>query len=126
MGRVRSACGLPAWSWRGLQQLGDSNEVVGGGRKREQEADPGGSSVSGLAQERHRLDVAEAFLDPLADALAEPVAGMAGGAPIDRRLTRLAGLGEMRVDGDMRGDVARSEVTDKRGHVEPLVAAEGN
>ena len=76
-----------------------------------------------LAQDRHCLDVAEAFFDPLADALTDRVTGMAGSAAVDRGLACFAGLCEVRIDGDMRSYVAFPEFADKIGYIKALVAA---
>ena len=67
------------------------------------------------AQDRHCLDVAEAFFDPLADALTDRVTGMAGSAAVDRGLACFAGLCEVRIDGDMRSYVAFPEFADRIG-----------
>lgn len=55
---------------------------------------------------------AEDLLDARAAALAECVAGMAGGAAIDGGLAHLAGLGDGTVDRDVRCHVARAQVAD--------------
>ena len=80
-------------------------------------------AVPCLAQDRHCLDVAEAFFDPLADALTDRVTGMAGSAAVDRGLACFKGLCEVRIDGDMRSYVAFPEFAEQKiGYIKTLVA----
>lgn len=50
------------------EELGQSDQVVGGGGQFEHPADPLDALVTGLAQGAGGLDPAEAFLDALAEA----------------------------------------------------------
>jgi hypothetical protein len=54
-------------------------------------------------------------------ALADVVASMAQAASIDRSLAPVAGLGQMGIEGDVRGDRARAQVTDEAFDVEPFI-----
>jgi hypothetical protein len=84
-GAVRPVSGRTApWSGR-LEQLGQPDQVAGRGGQGEHPADPGGAAMPGLAQAAGGLDPTEGFLDPLADALADDVAGIARRPAIDRR-----------------------------------------
>src|SRR5919204_2360963 len=68
---------------RSGEQVGEADEVVGG---RDQVADQAGAldpAVAGPAQAADGLDPAEDLLDPFPCALAERVAGPAGGPPVD-------------------------------------------
>ena len=49
---------------------------------------------------------AEALFNTLAQALADDIAAVACSAPVDPGLAPLAGLGQVAVDGDVRGDPA--------------------
>ena len=102
------------------QQLGQADQIVGRGRQRELPADALLAAMPGAPLQGDLLDPAEAFLDPLADALAHRVAGMAGGPPVDRRAA-VAG-----VLGDVRGDLELAQCGDEAGRVEALVAADGD
>src|SRR6266446_9710845 len=79
--------------------------------------------MASLAQSRHRLDPAERFLDAFADHLANGVTGMARGALIDRSLAPPSGLGQMRIDGDMRGDPSCPQGFHETGDVKAFVSA---
>ena len=92
----------------GGQQFRYSDDIVGGHREGEHPADARDAAMARLAQRRDRLDPAEGFLDALADALRQGVAGVPGGAFVDRGFARFAGLANMTIDGDVRGD-PRSE-----------------
>src|SRR5918997_3784523 len=101
-----------------LQQLGDADQVVGGSGEGEAPPDALEPSVAGLAQAARDLDPAERLLDPLADALAQGVAGMPRGSTVD-------GRGPVRVVlGDVRGYVHLPQIRHMLGHVEGLVRAE--
>src|SRR5262249_57208963 len=73
-------------SSRSRQDVADANEIVGRRGEHEEPFDKLAPAVSCLAHHPHRLHPAKRFLDPLAFALADLVAAMAGGA----RLGRLA------------------------------------
>ena len=87
---------------RRLQELGKPDQIVGRQRHGEGGVDPGAASQFDLGETGRRLDPAEHLLDPLAAALADGIARMTQGAPVDGRLARLAGLAQMPVDGDVR------------------------
>src|SRR6476661_510332 len=71
------------WPWPScLEQFGQADQIVGRGRERELPADAVLAAMPGAALQGHLLDPAEAFLDPLADALADRVAGMGGGPTV--------------------------------------------
>ena len=78
------------------QQPGQPHQVVCGGREGERQVDPVPTAEPGLAEPCYRLDPAERLLDPLADALAGGLAGMTGGAPVDRRATVVGVLRQVR------------------------------
>ena len=80
--------------------------------------------MPGLGQSAGGLDLAEALLDALAQALAGGVARMPGGAPVDAGRAPLAEPAEAAVDGDMRGDGSLAHPIDEVGHVIGLVGAE--
>lgn len=65
------------------QQLGDTDQVVGGGCQRELPTDPFLAAMTGFAHRRGGLHPTEHLLDPFADDLARPVARMAGGTAVD-------------------------------------------
>src|SRR3990172_7278099 len=50
------------------QQLGDADQVVGGGGEDEEPFDQAAAAMTGLAQAADGLDPAERFLDPLVGA----------------------------------------------------------
>jgi len=76
----------------------EPNQVVGGGRQGEGPSDFLDSSIFRLSEAADGLHPAEAFLDPLANALADRLAGMARGGPVDGGAT--AGVSR-----DVRGHV---------------------
>jgi len=78
--------GWGAGSFR-RQQLRQPDQVTGGGGQGEGPADAGLAAVAGFPQSAAGLDPAERLLDALADPLADGVAGVSGGAPVDRRAT---------------------------------------
>src|SRR3546814_20089337 len=71
-------------------------QIVGNGREGEGQVDASPPAEPGLTQSGHGLDPAERLLDLLADALAGGIAGMAGGAPVDRRAPATGILRQMR------------------------------
>ena len=73
--------------------------------------------MAGLAQQSDGLEPPEGFLDPFAPPLAERVAGMAAGAPVDRGGWLLR---------DMPGDAIIAQLPDERLRVIGLVGAEGH
>ena len=115
------------FSCRGsCEQLGYSEQVVGGGREGEDSFGPCAPPDLHLIIAGLRLDPAEDLLDALADALADGVAGVARGAPVDGGFAPLAGLADRAVDGEVRRDLARSQIADELRHVISLIRAEGD
>src|SRR6185436_6721865 len=74
-----------------VEQLRQSDEIVGGCGEGKSEADPGGAPEPGLALAGDRLDPAEGLLDAFADALADGITGMARRPSVDRRAS-IAGV----------------------------------
>ena len=72
-------------SSRRCQNFGDANEVVGGRGQYKEPLHQVSASMTGLAQPADRLDPSERLLDLLSLDGADAIAGMAGGARIDRR-----------------------------------------
>ena len=66
-------------------QARDSEQVVGSGDQVGVHLHSFASTVASFAQAADGLHPTERLLDPLADALALGIAGMARGAPVDRR-----------------------------------------
>src|SRR6267378_7615369 len=66
-----------------LQKLGYAHEVIGGDGEDEDRLNLGQAANLDLTEAGNRLDPAERFLDALAAALADGVAGMAQRAPVD-------------------------------------------
>src|SRR5271165_2430134 len=67
------------------QNFGYADQIVGSGCEHEEPFDQGATAMPGLAQAADGLDPAEWFFDPLALDGTDAIAGMAGGASIDRR-----------------------------------------
>lgn len=67
------------------EQLRQPDQIIGGGCEGERESDPAVASKLRLVPPGDRLDPAEALLNALADALAEPVAVMLRRARVDGR-----------------------------------------
>src|SRR6266404_8798567 len=67
------------------QKFWDANKVVSGGGEHEEPLHQAAAAMTGLAQAADGLDPAERLFDPLALDCADAIAGMAGGARIDRR-----------------------------------------
>src|SRR6516165_8887930 len=74
--------------------------------------------MTGLTQSARRLGPSEDLLDAFAPAAADGVAGVAGGATVDRRAP-VAG-----VLSDMRGGVALAQCGDEPGGIVGLVGAD--
>src|SRR4051812_34008111 len=85
-------------SRRRAQQLRQPDQIVGCRREGELPADPGLAAVAGAAQQGDLLDPAERLLDPLADPLAQRVAGVPRGAAVNRRAATGGVLGDLRPD----------------------------
>jgi len=88
------------------EELGYAHEIVGEQSEDENGPNLGQAADLDLSQAARCLDPAEHFLNALAAALTDGIAGMAQGALVDGGLTPLAGLGQMAVDGDVGRDVA--------------------
>src|SRR3954447_21233229 len=65
------------------QQARQAHQVVGHSRKAERQTDPLPASEAGSAQAGNRLAPAKDLLDPLADLLAQSIAGVPGDAAIN-------------------------------------------
>src|SRR5271154_1478253 len=95
-GYVGSFSVLRADSSRRRQNLRDANEVVGCSGEHEEPLDQTATAMSSLAQTADRLDPPEWFFDPLALDRADAIAGMPGGARVDRRAAVGVVLRDMR------------------------------
>lgn len=80
------------------EQLGQPDQIIGGRREGERPVDLLEAAELGSSQACDGLDPAERLLDPLADAQAGCVAGVASGAAIDRRTSAADVLGDVRSD----------------------------
>ena len=118
-GRKRPGGGLWA-SRRCAEQPRQADQVVGCHRQGELPVDFGQAAVPGLAQPGDGLGPAERLLDPLADALADGVAGMARGAAVDCRASPTGVLRQV------WGNVDLAEFGNEVAGVEALVCAEGD
>lgn len=107
-------------SYGGAQQLRQADQIVGGHREGELPIDFEQPAMARLAQSGDGFSLAERFLDTLADAQADGVAGMAGGAAVNRRAPRADVLRHMR-----RG-VDFAQFGHEVLRVEALVAAHGD
>jgi len=67
------------------QNFRDTNEIVGSGGQHEEPFDQATTTMAGLAQAADRLHPPERLFDPLALDCADAIAGMPGGARINRR-----------------------------------------
>src|SRR5262249_12339406 len=105
--------------WLG-EQSGQAGEVIGRHGEGELPADLGQSAMTHLAQPGHCLGPAESFLDAFTNALGDRVAGVAGGAAVDRRT---AAVGALR---DMRGDRLLAQLHDKVADIVALVGTQGD
>ena len=110
----------PFMPLRLAEQPWQANEVVGRGLTREGHVDALAASHPDTAQEPKLLAPPESLLDPLADALAERVAGMA------RRASVKGGASPCCVAGNVRRDVHGAQLVHKILGVIALVAPEQN
>jgi len=115
---ARDRAGGVRSGWGGVE-CSDSDDVVDGSGHEE----PGSVAFSGdvaeFASASDGLDPAEGFLNPFPDALAQLMAAVSGGAPVDR-----AGpVGGVRRD--MRCDPEFTHVGDELRGVVALVASNG-
>src|SRR5512138_1836986 len=92
---ARRSCG-------GSEKIAHPNQVVGGCPQHEDPVDQREAAVVELPELPDGLQPAEDLLDPLPAALAHRVAGMAGGAAIDRAIPVLGDvLGHVRRDAEL-------------------------
>jgi hypothetical protein len=70
-------------SWRGSQELGETDEIVGGECHRKGGVHPLAASQLDLGQTGGALDPTKYLFDPLPAALADVVANMTCGAAVD-------------------------------------------
>jgi hypothetical protein len=94
-GRGGVVAGNSGGSWRRLQQLGQADQVVSSARQGEVPAHPREPPMLGLALAGDG-DPGEHLFDPVPRLLTLPVAGVPGGAKIDRRAPACGVLGHMR------------------------------
>jgi len=93
------------------QQFRDTDEVVADQIEQKVSSHSGQTPVFRLAHGAVLLAPSEQTLDHFAFALRENVARVPGGSFIDGRLARRSSLCDIRVDGDVRGDVLCSPGT---------------
>lgn len=86
---------------RGAEQPWHAGLIVGRHGEGDLPVDLGKPAEADLAQPGHRVGPAEGFLGPLADALAEGVAGITGRPPVDRRAPPVGVLRQVRSDIDL-------------------------
>ena len=102
------------------QQLGNADQVVGGDCEGEDRLGLGASADLDLCEPGLRLDPAEHLLDPLADDLADAIAGMPRRAAVDRCPAHPPAFADRAVDGDVRRHRAVAQVLDEGGDVVSL------
>jgi hypothetical protein len=100
----------PECSCRRCQKLGKPDQIIGRKRQDEDGIHPVAASQLDLGQASGTLDPAEDFFDAFAAALADIVAAVMRGTRVDRRLAPLAGLSQMSINRDMRGNRSISQV----------------
>jgi hypothetical protein len=81
---------------RPCEELGQPHQIVGCSAEGEGPSDALETAEPGLSLPGDGLDPAERFLDPLADAQADPIAAMARRSPIDRRASPIGVLRHVR------------------------------
>src|SRR6185437_14999876 len=81
----RSGGSWPGPSRRGLEELRQPRQIVGGGREGEGPTDALATAELGPLLACDRLDPAKSFLDPLANALANRIARVSRRPAVDRR-----------------------------------------
>src|SRR5262249_11018001 len=91
-------------SCRCRQKLGKTDQIIGRKRQDEDAIHPVAASQLDFGQASRTLDPAEDFFDAFAATLADVVATVTCGTRVDRRLAPLAGLTQLSVDRDMRGN----------------------
>src|SRR5258707_15277225 len=101
------------------EQLGDANEIVSGSSEDEEPFHQAAPTMPGLAETADGLHPAKGFFDPLALDRADPIAGMAGRARVDR------GAAVCIVFRDMRRTAALAAARDKIGGVGVFFAPPG-
>jgi hypothetical protein len=97
-----------------------SGEVIGGHRERELPIDLEQAAMPHLAQAGHGLGPAESLLDAFADALRDRIAGMTGGALVDRRAAAICVLRNVRVTAWSRSAITKSALSSNSLH-KPLI-----
>jgi hypothetical protein len=103
------------------EEFWEADEVVGGHGEGELPVDLGAATVAGLAQSGHRLGPAECLLNALPNALANRIAGMAGGATVNGRAARVAGVLRQ-----VLANVDPAQLSDEVMGVKAFVAARGD
>ena len=93
------------------EQFGQAHEVIGGHRERELPIDLEQPAMPHLAQAGHCLGPAESLLDAFADALRDRIAGMTGGALVDRRAAATGALRDVRVTALSRSAITKSALS---------------
>src|SRR5271155_1913498 len=121
---VRLSCRWTHLACRG-QELRQADDVVGGHGEDESGADFGEATHLNLRQTANCLGPAEAFLDALAQPLADRIAHTRGDLARDRGVARLAMLAHRSVDRHVRFNPARLQALDEGLGVVALVGAEG-
>src|SRR5690242_7628321 len=85
-----------------------ADEVIGGHREGELPIDLEQAAMPHLAQAGHCLGPAEGLLDAFADALRDRIAGMTGGALVDRRAAARGVLRDVGVTALTRSAITKS------------------
>ena len=106
------------------QQFRDADEVVADQLEQEAGGDSSEPPVLRLAHGARLLASSKHALDHVAFALREAVALVPGGPSVDGRLACLSGLHDIRVDGDVRGDVLYPQAHHVLRHIIGLVRAD--
>jgi hypothetical protein len=113
-----AACGDSATDSGGdWQQVTHPHQVVGRGREGEDPTDASASTMTRFAQSGDRLEPAEDPFHSFAPPLAEPVAGVASAASVDRAVGLLR---------DVRGDSRLTQCAHELLLIVTLVGAQGD
>ena len=114
-GRRRSnstRCDMCAGSLNILsEQFRQADEVIGGHCEGELPIDLEQAAMPHLAQAGHCLGPAESLLDAFADALRDRIAGMTGGALVDRRAAARGVLRDVGVTALSRSAITKSALS---------------
>src|SRR5215469_18039875 len=116
--RIEFICDNLLRSCRRAEQLGQSNQVVGGHCQRELEPHTRNTTEHGPGETPNGLSPAERLFNPLTLLLADLIAWMPRGTRIDRR----ASVG--RVLRDVRRHVEIAQIVDELAGIVRLVSAE--